>query len=352
MRIIFDLGHPAHYHLYKHTIRYLRSKGDEILIVVRNREDMVAQLLREDGESYVLLGENVKGLWRKAIYMIRNDVKLLKIASRFRPDLFVSMSSPYSAHVSFFLRRSHISFTDTEISKIILYLLIPFTKTMITPSSFKGEFRFRNHVKIDSYKELAYLHPRYFKPDKEALKLVGVKPSEKFIIVRFSAYDASHDVGFRGFSPNSRLRLIKELSKIARVFISSEVSLNEEIREFELSIPPSKMHDLLSQASLYIGEGAVMASEAAILGKPAIFINPSKRGFLDDLENHGLLIQIHENNPDISRIIDLCNTLLTDESKSRLISLRDKMLSSKKDLTELIINEIESYRTKAMSLSN
>ena len=115
MRLLFDIGHPSDYHLFHNVIKKLRDKGDEILIVVRNREGIAREILQQEGEEYVLLGENVKGMLNKAIYMLRNDVKLLRIAREFRADVFVSHGSPYSGQVSFLMRKPHISYGDTNI---------------------------------------------------------------------------------------------------------------------------------------------------------------------------------------------------------------------------------------------
>jgi len=345
LRILFDLGHPAHYHLYKNAIRALRERGDDIIIVVRNREEMVAQLLKEDGQDFVMLGRNVPGLFMKALYMLRNDAKLLRIASGFKPDLFVSMSSPYSAHASFILRRPHLSFTDTEISTVILFLLAPFTTRMITPTSFKGDFSFRSHRKVDSYKELAYLHPKYFRPDPKLLDELKMGRDEKFALIRFSAYDASHDTGLRGLGKEARERLIRELSKRCRVFISSEIPLGTEFEKYELRIPPTKMHDMLCLASLYIGEGAVMASEAAMLGIPSIFINPSSRGYIDDLAKMGLVLHYRNPEKELEEIIASARDILSSRSYAEEIrSKRDAMLRKRTDLTETILEEIERFR--------
>ena len=60
-----------------------------------------------------------------------------------------------------------------------------------------------------------------------------------------------------------------------------------------MKIPKSKIHDLLYYATMYIGEGASMASEAAVLGTPSIYINPLRLGYLDELEKkYGLVYNI------------------------------------------------------------
>ena len=345
MRLIFDLGHPAHYHLYKNAIKHLKSKGDDILIIVRNREDIVARLIERDGEEYTLLGINARGMMRKAVYMVRNDAKLLRIASKFKPDLFVSMGSPYSAHVSFLMRRPHLSFADTEISTLVWFLLIPFTQTMIMPTSFGLNAYFRRVVRVNSYKELAYLHPNYFKPKPEILSELGIRRDEKFAIIRFSAFDSSHDLGLKGLKNEERNKLALEISKAATVIVSSEVKLDPEIERFNVKMDQTKMHDLLSYATLYVGEGAVMASEASLLGVSSIFINPSKRGYLEDLERNGLLLQYHNPNEQIGEIITKSKEILKDpESRIRQGERRKNLLEIREDLTAKIIEEIERFR--------
>ena len=84
--------------------------------------------------------------------------------------------------------------------------------------------------------------------------------------------------------------LIKTLSKYAKVFISSEDSLPDEFRPWQISIPPEKMHDALAYATLFIGEGATMASECAVLGTPAIYVNSLQLGYLFEEEKYGLSV--------------------------------------------------------------
>lgn len=345
MRLLFDLGHPAHYYLYKFVIRHLREKGDKILLVVRDREKMVANLLKEEGEDFVLLGGHVRSIAGKACYMVMNDIRLLRIASRFRPDIFVSMNSPYSAHISFLMRRPHLSFTDTENSKIIFLLLAPFTDTMITPTAFRGSFAFRKKVKVDCYKSLAYIHPRYFSPDPKVLQEAGINTGEKFVMVRFSAYDASHDIGLRGLGERSRKRIVSELSKHAKVFLTSEVGLSEELKRHVPLVRINRMHDLLAFSSLYVGEGSTMAIEVGLLGVPSVLINPSRCGVFEDLERNGLLKQFFEPENQLEEIIEYCKkTLLTPGLKSETLKRRNQMLSKMDDLTESIIEEVEKFR--------
>ena len=344
MRILFDLGHPADYYLFRNVMKELRERGDEILITVRNREGIVSEILRQEGEDYVLLGENVKGMVNKAIYLVRNDVKLLRIARKFKADIFVSHGSPYSGHVSFLMRKSHVSYSDTEISWLINLLLAPpFAASVITPASVAWKVKFRNFVYISGTKELAYLSPKYFTPNPSVLREVGIMEEEKIIMLRFSAHDSHHDIGLRTMSDESKLRLVMSLSKLGRVFISTEVELQRELQPFILRV--RRIHDLLAFSSLYIGEGVTMASEAAVLGVPTVLVHPKNFGTIDDHKKFGLVVQYRNPENELDQMIAFCRKILTDEtSKTEFMRRRDEMLASKEDVVIRIIKEIDRHR--------
>ena len=59
-------------------------------------------------------------------------------------------------------------------------------------------------------------------------------------------------------------RIVKKISKYAKVFISSEGELPDELIKYKIHIKPEYMHHALSQASLFYGESATMAAESAV----------------------------------------------------------------------------------------
>ena len=56
----------------------------------------------------------------------------------------------------------------------------------------------------------------------------------------------------------------------------------EDPKEFNFNRP-------VYQLDLYIGEGATMASECAMLGTPAMYINTLGAGTLEEQEKYGLI---------------------------------------------------------------
>jgi asparagine synthase (glutamine-hydrolysing) len=60
---------------------------------------------------------------------------------------------------------------------------------------------------------LAYLHPTYFTPDKSILNELNINENEKYVIIRFVSWNATHDFGHKGISYENKLKAIKEFEK-------------------------------------------------------------------------------------------------------------------------------------------
>ena len=109
-----------------------------------------------------------------------------------------------------------------------------------------------------------------------------------------------------------------------------------------MTISPTKIHDLLYFSTLYIGEGGTMASEAAVLGTPSIYVNTLKMGYIANLEQkYNLLYSIFEED----KFLEIVNDLLKQKNlKMKWRKRKEKMLSDKIDVSEWVIrNYIENY---------
>ena len=297
MRVLFDMGHPAHVHFFKNAIYNLKKEGHEVKITARNKEVTLA-LLKAYGLDYENRGEIYTGMLNKALGMVKIDLKLLQIAQKFRPDILIGVHNPYVAHVGTLLRKPVIIFTDTENVRIASLLTYPFVNTIITPRFFREKIDSGKHVRIQGIKEIAYLHPNYFSPDPKVLEETGLLPGEKFIILRFISWGASHDTDLHGIGKGAEKELIKKLSPYGKIFITSEKPLDGDLEQYRLQVPPEKIHSLLSYAQLYIGEGGTMAVESGILGTPANHIESTASGqatgescgnFLELRDKYGLI---------------------------------------------------------------
>ena len=345
MKILVDIGHPAHVHVFKNVIWEMERNGHKVKITVRDK-DVSIRLLNAYGFKYEVVGINQKNILNKAIAMVKVDYNLLKIIWSFKPDIFVSKGSPYAAQVSKIVRKPHITFKDTEHSNLNDLLCIPFTDVVCTPNCFKKDLG-PKQIRFNGYYELAYLHPNYFTPDPSVLDELGLKEGERFIIMRFVAWNASHDVGHKGISMEMKRRFVSELEKYGRLLITSESELPPEFEPYRVKVAPEKMHDLLYYAALYVGEGGTMATEAAVLGTPSVYISSlvGTMGNFEELEDkYGLVFNFsnHEKSYEdiIKKILEL---VAQDNLKLEWEEKKNYLLTDKIDVTKFIIETIERY---------
>ncbi|SDK51146.1 hypothetical protein SAMN04488571_1185 [Methanoculleus thermophilus] len=248
-----------------------------MLVTSRNKEVTFA-LLDKYSIPYVKVGDYANNNIKKAINMFKIDAELYSVTSKFQPDILIGgVGNVYIAHVSWLLRRPSILFNDTEHGKLQDQLSYPFTTTICTPSCYTRDLG-EKQVRYNGYHELAYLHPNRFTPDPAVLTELGLTEDDPFIIVRFVSWQASHDVGQHGI--RDKVGLVKALEQYGRVLITSEGALPEELQPYQIRVSPEKLHDLLYYATLYVGEGGTTASECAVLGTHAIYVNTLPLGYI------------------------------------------------------------------------
>lgn len=342
MKILIDIGHPAHVHYFKNFIKIMEKKGHEFLIISRNKE-IEHYLLNKYNIPFFDRGKGKKSILGKTTYLFKTDYLIFKETKKFKPDILLSFDSLYLAHVSKLLSIPYIAFDDTEHAKLEHALSFPFTKVILTPSCYNKDLG-KKQIRFNGYMELCYLHPNYFTPDPSILDLLEVKQDEKYVIMRFVSWNASHDIGQSGLSLEIKRKIVNELSKYAKVFISSEGELPDDLKKYKIKIPPEKMHDALAFATLFVGEGATMASECAMQGTPAIYVNSLTAGTLEEQQNYGLLFSYRNSNSVIEKAVEL---LKTSDLKQQFQQRREKMLVDKIDVTAFMVWFVENYPESA-----
>jgi predicted glycosyltransferase len=342
VKILIDIGHPVHVHQFRNAIKILKTDGHEILVTARNKE-ITLDLLNKFGIDYVEVGRYKKNNTSKAVEMFRIDYRLYKLAKRFNPDVLIgSVGNVYVAHVSALINKPSILFNDTEHGTLQNLLSYPFASAICTPTCYKKEIG-KKQIRYNGYHELAYLHPNYFTPNSAVLDEMGLSKDDTFVILRFVSWDASPDVGQHGIK--NKIELVRELEKYGRVFITSEGRLDEELEKYKITVSPEKLHDLLYYASLYIGEGATTASECAVLGTHAIYVNTLRLGYTDEEEEkYNLVYNFSDEKTMEKQAFDkalelLENINLRKEGKRK----REKLLNDKIDVTAFMVWFIENY---------
>ena len=317
----------------------MEQKGHKFLIISRNKE-IEHYLLNIYNIPFVDRGKGKNNLTSKSVYYFKACYIIFKKAKIFKPDIMLSFGSPYVSFVSKLINKPHIIFNDTEHAKLSHLLSDPFSKCILTPTCYNKDLG-KKQIRFDGYMELCYLHPNRFTPDASVLDLLGVKQDKKYVIIRFVSWNASHDIGQSGLNIEKKHEIVKELSKYAKVFISSEGELPEDLKTYQIKIPPEKMHDTLAFATLFVGEGATMASECACLGTPAIYVNSLAVGYCTEEDiKYNLIFNFRNSEGVIEKAIELLNT---PNLKQEFQQRRQKMLSDKIDVTAFMVWFVENY---------
>lgn len=340
MNILIDIGHPAHVHMFRCFAHEMIKKGHNVLFTCRDKEFEI-KLLTAEKFNYISFGKKYNSVLGKIWDLIRFDLKEIKIAQKFKPDIFLSHGSITAAHTSFFLRKPHIAFEDT-FNKEQIRLYEPFTKVILT-SDYDHPLKSNRVIQYQGYNELLYLHPNRFSPDDSVLENLKVEKGEKYVVMRFVSWNATHDIGHRGISLDNKIKAVKSFSKYAKVFISSESQLPSELEKYRIPTKPEKIHDVIANASLVFGESATMVSEGAMLGVYGIYIDSTGRYYTRDIaEKYGLCFNYSESSQDQLLAIEKGIELLKQTRCNSQIN-RSVLLSQKIDVTAFLIWLIENY---------
>jgi predicted glycosyltransferase len=196
-------------------------------------------------------------------------------------------------------------------------------------------------LRYRGYHELAYLHSNHFKPDPQVLDQMNLSVNDKFIIMRIASWDAIHDVGHKGFkNVKEIIDFVETLQKHCKIFITSELNI-PELEKYKIQLPPEKIHHLLAFATMYIGEGATMASEAGVLGVPWIFIYSKRLCYLDDQEkNYDLGYTVSDSKEALKIALNL---LANPDLKKEWSEKREKLLNDKIDVSHFMTELIKGY---------
>jgi predicted glycosyltransferase len=339
LNILVDIGHPAHVHFFKNFIWEMQKHGHNVIVTEYDKDNSEA-LLDLYKIKYIRTVKYGRKMITKAYQNSKLAFMLRRIIKKYNIDYAVGIGSYHMAWASLGTKCRSFVFSDTEHARVINNLTKFACTHLVSPSCYLID-EGPKQIRYAGYHELAYLHPNRFTPDPSIFEDLGITKADKYVIVRFVAWEASHDVGQKGFSREAKIALVKEIEKYAIPYITSERDIPAELQKFKIKIPLHRIHDALNYAALYVGEGATMASECAMLGTPNIFIHEMAGllGTTKDQEKYGLMI--NQRKFDMNETINGMKECF--ENKYVWETNRKNMLKEKIDVTSFMLSFIENY---------
>ena len=310
--------------------------GGEVLFTAREK-DVTRELLEAANFPYEVLSRIGGGPLGLAREMAERTAKLALRVRQFQPHLLLGIMGPVIAPVGRITGVPSWVFYDTETAHLTNRFVYPLCNRLYLPEAYRGTAP-NKAIRYPGYHELAYLHPDRFEVDRSVREEAGLAAEEPFAVVRLVSWEASHDVGDAGFADPTAF--VQWLSQRIRVVVSGERGVPEAVRHLALQLAPHRVHHLLGEASLYVGEGATMAAEAAVLGTPAIFMHTAQLGYMLELEErYSLLWNTPSEGVARARAEDILSDL--DASTRRFAGLRAKMLGERFDVGRYLWTEVQ-----------
>ncbi len=343
MKVLFYLGHPAHFHLFKNSIKILKEEHE--VYIVAKEKDVLIELLKNENFSYYNILDKKRDKNNKffiALELLKREMKLFKFCIKHRPNLMIGTSAEIT-HVGKLLNIPSIVTNEDDINEVPFFAKIAYplaTKILAPISCDVGKWRYKT-IQYRGYQELAYLHPNNFTPDIERIKKY-IDVSKPFFILRFAKLNAHHDKGKSGITNEIAQELIDILKPYGTIYITSERELIKEFEPYKIQIDPNDIHHALYFASIYIGDSQTMAAESAVLGTPSIRYNDfvGKLGYLNELEDKYALTFGIETNSSQKLLDTVKENLQYIKSKEEFKRRVDIMLSETIDTNQLILDVI------------
>ncbi|RKY08094.1 MAG: hypothetical protein DRP56_04680 [Planctomycetota bacterium] len=336
MKILVEVTHPAHVHFFRNAITVFEQRGHTVEVTTRNT-GIIVDLLKEFRIPFTEL--NTPGTARSLAFqrLLKRDYLLWKFCKEYKPDVLTGIGGVYAAHVGKLIGKPSVIWDDTEHYAISHKLTWPFASVIQSPDCYLNP-PVKKQRFYPGCHELAYLHPDRFVPDIDKVRQFGIDPSKKYCVVRFSSFQAQHDIGQHGFSNKDKVRLVHELAKHARPYITSEGPLLDELKRYQIKIPIHQIHHVMAFACLCVTEGATMASESALLGVPTVYVNTLKLGYINMLEGYGLIKQ----STNIEQILQYSLDFLTEaDALEKYKTIKQNLLKDKIDVTQYIVDTVE-----------
>ena len=334
LRILIDIVHPADVLFFLRPIRVWQERGDELLVLSRHK-DVTCDLLDQFGIAHVPVTKASKGLVGLGAELLKRSFATWKHARRFRPDVMVGFGGVSISHAGKLLGVPALSFYDTENAILQAKVTWPFITHVYVPENYSSDLPQGRFTKLPGAKELSYLHPDGFTPDRDTAIAAGLDPAQDNFLVRLVAWNANHDIGKQGWDEATLRAVIEQLP--GRVHISSEVPLPADLEPLLYRGKFSEIHHLMGCCRLFVGESASMAAEAAVLGVPSIYAADFRLGYIDELVEAGMMQQVPV--AELPGSID--RALATD--LSRQAARRDAYVASKTDWAMAIIEAADAH---------
>jgi len=193
----------------------------------------------------------------------------------------------------------------------------------------------KNILKYKGFKELAYLHPNYFKPDRKVLEQYGIAPNNYVFIREVSRAS----LNYKNLRQMGLPEVIRSLNDFGlKVVLSLEDKTRAESLKDKCIIleePVEDIFSLMSFALFTISSGDSMARESCLVGTPAIYTGGRDMIINKELIERGCMFKV-DNKQQLSTAIE--NIIENDIKKETMAIIERAVKHEWMDTTKVILD--------------
>ncbi|MDV3104093.1 DUF354 domain-containing protein [Thermococcus waiotapuensis] len=345
MKLVVDIVHPADVNFFKNAVKILKNKfGIEIELVILPREGVLPIAKEEFKNEHIplfIVGTNRRSVLGKSLSLVTRTISLLKYFSKTNADIITAFGGIGSSQAAYLLRKPSVIFYDDLEYKLAHYSFKFFASRIVVPES--TPVNGKKYRKFNGFKELAYLHPKYFTPTKEVLNEYGLKPL-RYVFLREVSKGT---LNYRHLSEGQLSEFCGYLNDMnLTVVVSLENkglrSMFEKENCIILKEPVKDIHSLLAYALFTLSSGDTMARESCLLGTPCIYTGGRKMSVNRELEKMGCLISVSPFNK--GQILQKIREVIENDLKKETQRMIKNTIKTKwDDTTKVIIDNILEF---------
>ena len=336
-KVVIEIGHPADLNFFKNAVSILRKTHHfNVELIVQPRGNLTSIVKKEYPDlPFTSFGSHKKSLFGKALNLLLRDMRLLIHLRKRDYSASAGFQGISTSHVSWLLRKPSVVFDDDVGFKLTYYPYKFFATRIVIPRCI--DIKRKNIIKYSGFKELAYLHPRYFTPDARCLDEYNLQP-KRYVFIR-EVTNTTTD--YRGLKmgqlseicpylkeANFNIVLSLEEKRLSNLFEKDCIILREPVRD---------IYSLMHFAAFTISSGDTMTRESCLLGTPAIYTGRKMMPVNAELEKKGVLFQADGR----QQILDAVTKILENNLKERAEQVIQKAIESEwEDTTQVIIRNL------------
>ncbi len=342
MNVLFDFVHPADVNLFTNVIRLLQEKHPEYKLFITYRDrGILGKLLQNEIHELciVKIGEHQKTFFKKLLHLFLREFKFLPFLIKNRIDLSVNQGA-CNMLACRLLGIPFILFEDDYEYKMAFYYAKFFATRDIMPEFIPGKGR--NVVKYRGCKELAHLHPDYYKYPDDILDEYRLRET-RYVFVREIANISVNYYNRKDYLVDVLNHLI---SKGLTPVVSSEREIsNLPTQCIKLEKIGGGYFALIKNALFVISSGDTVAREASVLGVPVIYSGGRSMLANDMFIEMGVIRKCDSLNSIIREIDNISDATMNAPIKYRDL-IEERIRRDWDDVNKVIYNQIMSFKPR------